>query len=79
MADRIKINCECGNEFSHELDWQSFEGEPIGEERPMGQELVHECLVSIVCPQCKRTLKKVDVYEYPDNVFNHATGHYGED
>jgi len=76
--DKIKINCECGNEFFHEVDWQSFEGESTGEERPMGPELVHECFVNIVCPKCKRTLKKVDVYEYSDGIFNHAIGHYEE-
>lgn len=71
----IRLNCPCGNSFTHEVDWEHTE-EEISENREMGVERIHHCYVEIECPICGNTIRQVDVYEYPEGGFNYAEGHY---
>ncbi len=73
----IKIETELKHTFDYDIDWQSFEGELV-DSRKMGGEYVHHCDVSITCPHCHKIIDRVDVYEYPQGVYNYAEGFYAQ-
>lgn len=76
----IKIETTKKHTFYANINWEDTPPLEIDPDRKMGAEYLHVIEgVSLVCPTCKDTIVRVEVYEYPDGGFNYAIGYYQAD
>ncbi|MBR6160947.1 MAG: hypothetical protein IKQ75_03670 [Bacteroidales bacterium] len=65
----INVECKyCGKSFNKIIDENSLTA-CSSDTRSMGEEKHYMISVECKCPCCKKELKQIDVYEYPEGIY----------
>ena len=65
----ITVECQgCNMSFTKKIDENTL-NECAVETRSMGVERQFEIPINFKCPNCEKTLTKINVFEYPEGIY----------